>query len=324
MRALACVLLVACGATLADDSALVFVSAPARTAGAEVIVGGVARAPALPMTVPVGEAFVIDTPEGPLDVVLDVGDVLLVDGSDVRTEWLVLGDDVEPDRLALRVDGSPWDIADDLGADDFDADGEYVVLEGPDLIWSAADLDVPEVFEALPVGAFARRIGGAAHDFGRAKTFDFDDVEVVGEILDPVFAAGAGVGKALAREGDAPWPLDLTAMRLVEHGIEVADLVEGGGPAVEPGATVVVHYEGWRDDGVSIDSSFARGEPARFPLQHLILGWSEGLVGMRVGGTRLLIIPPEAAYGDTDRPGIPAGSTLVFRVHLLDVAEPTR
>lgn len=98
----------------------------------------------------------------------------------------------------------------------------------------------------------------------------------------------------------------------------IRDLVEGDGAAVEPGATVTIDYVGVvYDGGQEFDSSWDRGEPAMFPLGNLIGGWQEGIPGMQAGGRRLLVIPPELAYGDAPPPGIPAGATLAFVIDLI-------
>jgi FKBP-type peptidyl-prolyl cis-trans isomerase len=81
--------------------------------------------------------------------------------------------------------------------------------------------------------------------------------------------------------------------------------------------TVTVHYTGWTTDGVKFDSSLDRAQPAKFPLNQVIKGWTEGLQLMTVGEKRRFWIPGGLAYGDTPtRPGAPAG-TLVFDVELL-------
>jgi peptidylprolyl isomerase len=99
------------------------------------------------------------------------------------------------------------------------------------------------------------------------------------------------------------------------------DLITGNGSPVTPAATVTVNYVGvLYKNGKQFDSSWSRGQPATFPLAGLIRGWSEGMVGMRVGGRRELIIPPSLAYGKAGRQGIPPNSTLVFVVDLLSVA----
>jgi peptidylprolyl isomerase len=102
-----------------------------------------------------------------------------------------------------------------------------------------------------------------------------------------------------------------------------ADLVEGDGAAARPGGQVTAHYVGvsW-SSGTQFDASWDRGTPIAFPLDGVIQGWSQGLPGMKVGGRRLLVIPPELAYGRRPPPGagIAPGETLVFVVDLIKAA----
>jgi FKBP-type peptidyl-prolyl cis-trans isomerase len=102
--------------------------------------------------------------------------------------------------------------------------------------------------------------------------------------------------------------------------LQVTDVIVGKGDAVQAGGTVTAHYVGYgAATGAMFDASWSRGEPATFPLDQVILGWQEGLVGMQVGGRRLLVIPAEMGYGDNPPPGsgIQAGETLVFVVDLV-------
>lgn len=104
--------------------------------------------------------------------------------------------------------------------------------------------------------------------------------------------------------------------------LQITDDVEGTGAEVTEGATVKAHYVGIvADSGEQFDSSWERGEPSEFSLNQVIPGWSEGLVGMKVGGRRTLVIPADKAYGDTPPPGssIPAGAALVFTVDMAAV-----
>ena len=111
-------------------------------------------------------------------------------------------------------------------------------------------------------------------------------------------------------------------------GLVKTDTVVGKGKDAVAGATVVVHYTGWLHDakapkerGKQFDSSVGRG-PFSFPLGtgRVIKGWDEGVAGMKVGGKRTLVIPPELAYGKRGAVGvIPPDATLVFDVELLNV-----
>jgi len=100
---------------------------------------------------------------------------------------------------------------------------------------------------------------------------------------------------------------------------EVIKKAEGPKPAVTD--SVSVHYHGTFVDGKVFDSSVERNEPASFPLQGVIKGWTEGLQLMNVGSKFKFYIPSDLAYGDEGRPGIPGGSTLVFDVELLNIVK---
>ena len=103
----------------------------------------------------------------------------------------------------------------------------------------------------------------------------------------------------------------------------VVDIVEGDGEVVPDGATVTTDYVGvsWTNDGEEFDSSWDRGEPATFPLSGVIQGWTECIPGMKVGGRRLLIIPPDQAYGAAaPSPAIAANDTLVFVIDMVGIA----
>ncbi|HBR2155064.1 TPA: FKBP-type peptidyl-prolyl cis-trans isomerase [Klebsiella pneumoniae] len=94
---------------------------------------------------------------------------------------------------------------------------------------------------------------------------------------------------------------------------------EGAGDAPKDSDTVVVNYKGTLIDGKEFDNSYTRGEPLSFRLDGVIPGWTEGLKNIKKGGKIKLVIPPDLAYGKTGVPGIPANSTLVFDVELLDI-----
>lgn len=103
-------------------------------------------------------------------------------------------------------------------------------------------------------------------------------------------------------------------------GLQIETVVEGEGPSPKPTDTVTVHYTGTLTDGTKFDSSRDRGEPASFPLNGVIPGWTEGLQLMKVGGRSTLVIPSNLGYGPRGAGGvIPPNATLVFDVELISI-----
>ena len=103
----------------------------------------------------------------------------------------------------------------------------------------------------------------------------------------------------------------------------IEDIVVGDGEEAKSGQYVTVHYTGYLlDNGSKFDSSKDRNQPFAFPLGagHVIKGWDQGVVGMKIGGVRKLTIPAELGYGSRGAGGvIPPNATLVFEVELLKV-----
>lgn len=110
--------------------------------------------------------------------------------------------------------------------------------------------------------------------------------------------------------------------KTTQNGMTIETKKEGSGPAITAGEIAVVEYKGSLIDGTVFDASSRHGKPFEFPLGagKVIKGWDEGVVGMKVGETRVLTIPPELAYGAAGIPHvIPPNATLVFEVTLIGI-----
>lgn len=146
-------------------------------------------------------------------------------------------------------------------------------------------------------------------------------------LLRATLLAGAGV-LALAACGAGKEPPPATTPGVTQ--MEITDLTVGSGPTAVPGSYVNVHYTGWLYDpaapeskGRQFDTSRERDRVFGFSLgaRQVIAGWEQGVAGMRVGGVRRLVIPPQLAYGERGAGGgvIPRNATLVFEVELVDL-----
>jgi FKBP-type peptidyl-prolyl cis-trans isomerase len=109
-------------------------------------------------------------------------------------------------------------------------------------------------------------------------------------------------------------------VKTTESGLQYLVMTEGAGPKPKEEDTVSVHYKGTLLDGTEFDSSYSRNEPAVFPLNRVIPGWTEALQLMPVGSKYRIFLPPDLAYGDRGAPPvIEPGSMLIFEVELLGI-----
>jgi len=103
--------------------------------------------------------------------------------------------------------------------------------------------------------------------------------------------------------------------------LKIEDIKEGTGPAVKSGDTIKIHYLGTLTNGQKFDSSYDRNQPfeTQIGVGNVIKGWDIGVAGMKVGGKRRLTIPPDMGYGAQVMGSIPANSTLIFDLELLEI-----
>ncbi len=129
------------------------------------------------------------------------------------------------------------------------------------------------------------------------------------EVKDPVFAQ--------------MWDVDSTLFKETESGLKYAIIEEGNGPLIEKGKLVSVHYSGFLSDGTKFDSSVERDEPLMLMagMGQVIPGWDEGLQLLKLGSKARFIIPPQLGYGERDLGIIPANSTLIFDVEVVEVKD---
>jgi peptidylprolyl isomerase len=139
-------------------------------------------------------------------------------------------------------------------------------------------------------------------------------------------AAGSGASAKAAAVAEAPVepaaPKRSPFLVTLPSGLEIEDMEVGSGATPNTGDICVMHYTGWLEDGTKFDSSVDRGTPFEFILGmgQVIKGWDEGVATMKPGGKRILIIPPNLAYGRRGAGGaVPPDATLKFEVELLEV-----
>ncbi len=175
--------------------------------------------------------------------------------------------------------------------------------------------------------AETRTIGFFRHRLGLSPAVEMDRRQDLSAIPGVAMAAAAAAMLASAPAA-AVTTVPTPPAVVLPSGTSVRDVEIGTGAEAMAGKYVAVHYTGWLyvdgKRGMKFDSSRDRGQPFAFPLGYgqVIQGWDEGVVGMKVGGKRTLIIPASAGYGDRGAGAdIPPGATLIFDVELIQVEE---
>ena len=143
------------------------------------------------------------------------------------------------------------------------------------------------------------------------------DVEEIKQAFNEINQKLAAEQAELAKEANAK----KDGVTVTASGLQYEVLAEGNGEMPSKESVVKVHYHGTLADGTVFDSSVQRGEPAVFPLNQVIRGWTEGLQLMKVGSKFRFAIPSDLAYGDQGTGPIPPAAALVFEVELLEIVK---
>ena len=179
--------------------------------------------------------------------------------------------------------------------------------------------------ESLNIDDFAQAIKDVLND-SELKISMADSQKIVQKFFQEQEAkqraAMAETGKKLKAEGEAYLAENAKKDGVITtaSGLQYTVLNEGTGKSPKATDTVVCHYEGFLTNGTVFDSSIQRGEPAAFPLNGVIAGWTEGLQLMKEGGKNRFFIPYHLAYGEAGAAGsIPPYAALIFDVELIEV-----
>lgn len=178
-----------------------------------------------------------------------------------------------------------------------------------------------QVFDGMDSAAIAAGLVDALE--GKESQLDQATLEqAFSEIDAQIKAKAQAEGASLAAEGEAflKENAQREGVKTLESGLQYEVLQEGSGETPSASSTVKTHYHGTLTNGEVFDSSVERGQPAEFPVNGVIAGWTEALQQMRVGSKWRLYVPPHLAYGDRGAGGkIGPNATLIFDVELIDI-----
>lgn len=179
-------------------------------------------------------------------------------------------------------------------------------------------------FNQAEIDAFVKGMSAAVA--GKDSPYTLDKIgPLMDEFMQKKQAAYLGKLKQKNMEDTAAF---FTKLKENKNVVELPDglryevIKQGDGTFPKATDVVKVHYTGTLIDGNVFDSSVQRGEPAEFPLDQVIPGWTEGLQKVSKGGKIKLYVPPQLGYGDDGKGSIPPGSTLIFDVELLEIKPP--
>jgi FKBP-type peptidyl-prolyl cis-trans isomerase len=179
-------------------------------------------------------------------------------------------------------------------------------------------------FNAAEVAAFVKGISASAG--GKDSPYTLDQIgPKMDEFMQKKQTAYLAKVKAQSTAANDAFFAKLKENKNVVElpsGLRYEILKAGEGPNPKSTDTVKVHYTGTLVDGTVFDSSVQRGEPAEFPLDGVIPGWTEGIQKINKGGKIKLYVPPQLGYGDEGNQRIPPAATLIFEVELLDIKAP--
>ena len=209
-------------------------------------------------------------------------------------------------------------------ADDFTAintDGSFVTKAGMLEMVKSGKIQLDDIRS----DEFKVRLYGLTAVVTGRSTYVRDNKPLGTSSHTEVWVKRAGIWKAVSWVS-VPLKASVLGAKAVttDSGLKYEDIVVGTGASPQRGHQVTVHYTGTLEDGTKFDSSLDRGQPFTFQigLGRVIKGWDEGVLTMKVGGKRKLVIPPQLGYGARGAGGvIPPNATLVFDVELLDTKE---